>query len=221
MNFATSSEKRSEKPGQELVITTEEENSQRVTVTSTCRNYRYYRVRNIQQLSQCLRREKLPQHWAELAKCVMMGKWQWHCHRPIDCWQNSWVLLQNKCKLLSWMFYFFKNYYWISVKLGGSWIEEEFTRLWDLRPSVYLQRILALSSHPCPLISRLSLLSIVFIESQRHGDISLALGRGMHSDDRPKSLSLVMNCTVHQLFSFNSWTGKPENRFIFKHLTLL
>lgn len=89
MNFATSSEKRSEKPGQELVITTEEENSQRVTVTSTCQNYRYYRVRNIQQLSQCLRREKLPQHWAELAKCVMMGKWQWHCHRPIDCWQNS------------------------------------------------------------------------------------------------------------------------------------
>ena len=137
MNFATSSEKRSEKPGQELVITTEEENSQRVTVTSTCRNYRYYRVRNIQQLSQCLRREKLPQHWAELAKCVMMGKWQWHCHRPIDCWQNSWVLLQNKCKLLSWMFYFFKNYYWISVKLGGSWIEEELTRLWDLRPSLF------------------------------------------------------------------------------------
>ena len=134
---------------------------------------------------------------------------------------EQWVLLQNDCKLLSWMFYFFKNYYWISVKLGGSWIEEEFTRLWDLRPSVYLQRILALSSHPCPLISRLSLLSIVFIESQRHGDISLALGRGMHSDNRPKSLSLVMNCTVHQLFSFNSWTGKPENRFIFKHLTLL
>ena len=52
MNFATSSEKRSEKPGQELVITTEEENSQRVTVTSTCRNYRDYQVRNIQRLSQ-------------------------------------------------------------------------------------------------------------------------------------------------------------------------
>ena len=105
MNFAMSSEKRSEKPGQELVITTEEENSQRVTVTSTCRNYRDYRVRNIQQLSQCLRREKLPQHWAELAKCVMMA-----LSSTDQLLAEQRVLLQNECKLLSWMFYFYKNY---------------------------------------------------------------------------------------------------------------